>query len=108
MDRVCVVIPAHNDWESAQCLLVDLAAVGREHELTYQVILVDDASTVSAPEAWHGLADSPVKGLKIVKLACNLGHQRAIAVGLVISREEVEDCLGVVVMDGDGEDRPQD
>jgi glycosyltransferase involved in cell wall biosynthesis len=108
MERVCVVIPAYNDWESAQHLLVDLDAVGREHGLRYRVVLVDDSSNVAAPEVWPGLENSNIDCLKIVRLACNLGHQRAIAIGLVISRDEIASCTAVVVMDADGEDRPQD
>ncbi|HWZ91148.1 MAG TPA: glycosyltransferase, partial [Polyangiaceae bacterium] len=108
MERVCVVIPAYNDWESVQRLLVDLSVVGAEHGLRYRIILVDDSSTIGAPEAWQGILDSAIDCLKIVRLACNLGHQRAIAVGLVISRDELESCTAVVVMDGDGEDRPRD
>ena len=43
----------------------------------------------------------------MLRLRRNLGHQRAIAVGLAY----VEDCLqadAVVIMDGDGEDDPAD
>ncbi len=36
-----------------------------------------------------------------------MGHQRAIAVGLVVAAEKTgSDCI--VVMDSDGEDRPED
>lgn len=43
-----------------------------------------------------------------MRLACNLGHQRAIAVGLVVAKDDATDCSAIVVMDGDGEDRPKD
>ncbi len=108
MERVCIVIPVYNDWESVAPLLVVLDTVGHEQDLRYRIVLVDDSSTVSAPEAWPGLEHSQIDCIKVVRLACNLGHQRAIAVGLVISKEELESCTAVVVMDGDGEDRPQD
>ena len=45
--------------------------------------------------------------IDVLRLRRNLGHQRAIAVGLAY----IEDCLppdAVVVMDGDGEDDPAD
>jgi glycosyltransferase involved in cell wall biosynthesis len=108
MQRICVVIPAYNDWESAARLLIDLDRVGREQALRYRIFLVDDASTVSAPERWPAFEPTTFDGLSVVRLACNLGHQRAIAVGLVIARDQLESCSGVVVMDGDGEDRPLD
>jgi polyisoprenyl-phosphate glycosyltransferase len=108
MLRVCLVIPAYNDWDSLLRLLVDLSAVGQNSDVNFRVIVVDDSSTVSAPEAWPNLEWSRIESLKIVRLACNLGHQRAIAVGLVISKEDIDECAGVVVMDGDGEDLPSD
>ena len=42
-----------------------------------------------------------------MRLSNNLGHQRAIAVGLVVA-SRVEDIEAVVVMDADGEDEPED
>jgi hypothetical protein len=108
MQRVCVVIPAYNDWESVSQLLVDLASVGNAHNVFFRIVLVDDSSAITAPEPWPSLMDSKIESLKIVRLACNLGHQRAIAVGLVVAREEVEACSAVIVMDGDGEDLPSD
>jgi len=108
MARVCIVIPVHNDWESAKRLLSELAIVGAAHDLRCRVLLIDDSSTLSPPESWPGLAASAIDCLKIVRLACNLGHQRAIAVGLVMARDEIETCAAVVVMDGDGEDLPTD
>jgi hypothetical protein len=48
-----------------------------------------------------------IREIEIIGLACNLGHQRALAVGLVevCGREGVD---AVLVMDSDGEDRPVD
>ena len=74
------------------------------------IFIVDDGSFPSAP--LDDLAAAPtragaVAGLSLIQLACNLGHQRAIAVGLV----EVARAVGIgriVVMDADGEDRPED
>jgi polyisoprenyl-phosphate glycosyltransferase len=48
-----------------------------------------------------------VEELKIIRLASNLGHQRAIAVGLVSTFKNSK-YDAVVVMDSDGEDRPSD
>lgn len=108
MDRVCVIVPVYNDWESVLQLLVELDAVGSAHALRYRVLLVDDSSTNSSPRVWPELKHGSLDCLKLVRLACNLGHQRAIAVGLVIAREEIESCSAVVVMDSDGEDLPSD
>jgi glycosyltransferase involved in cell wall biosynthesis len=45
--------------------------------------------------------------MRVLGLRRNLGHQRAIAVGLAYIREQTP-CDCVVVMDADGEDRPSD
>lgn len=108
MDRVCVIVPVYNDWESVTRLLVELDVVGAANDLRYRVLLVDDSSTHSRPQVWPALKHSSLDCLKIVRLACNLGHQRAIAVGLVVAREEIDSCSAVVVMDSDGEDAPAD
>ena len=108
MERVCLIVPVYNDWESVSQLLVELGRVGSANDLRYRLILLDDSSTLSAPDSWPNLEHSTLDCLKIVRLACNLGHQRAIAVGLVVAREEVESCSAVVVMDSDGEDLPVD
>jgi hypothetical protein len=42
-----------------------------------------------------------------LRLRRNLGHQRAIAIGLCFVQQE-RDCAAVLVMDADGEDKPED
>jgi len=57
-----------------------------------------------------GFAQRPFTALRsvdILHLRRNLGHQRAIAVGLVFVYQNIS-CRSVVVMDADGEDRPAD
>lgn len=105
---IAVVIPVYNDWESVGRLLQGLGTVGRENSLAFSVILVDDASSVPAPDAFPGLDETAIPRLRIVRLAFNLGHQRAIAVGIVVASEQVAELEATVVMDGDGEDRPED
>jgi len=108
MDRVCIVVPAHNDWESVSRLLHELGNVGEAHDLHFRVVIVDDSSAVNAPDSWQSLDHARLEYLAIVRLACNLGHQRAIAVGLVVAKDELQSCSSVIVMDGDGEDQPSD
>lgn len=105
---IAVVIPVYNDWESVGRLLQGLGAVGRASGVALSVILVDDASSVPAPERFAGLDVGTIERLRIVRLAFNLGHQRAIAVGIVVASEQVALHEATVVMDGDGEDRPED
>jgi glycosyltransferase involved in cell wall biosynthesis len=103
--RLTIVMPVFNDWESFRCLLTDLAACLSERDCTVAIVAVDDCS-VERPPATLELA-SPIIGASILRLSANLGHQRAIAVGLasIAARDDID---MVAVMDSDGEDRPDE
>jgi polyisoprenyl-phosphate glycosyltransferase len=104
--RIVILIPVYNDWESLSKLLARLneALSGRTEQ--FYLMLVDDASDDPPPSS---LLSSPnvFSDSTLLRLQCNLGHQRAIAVGLTwLYHHRVPDA--VVVMDGDGEDKPDD
>jgi glycosyltransferase involved in cell wall biosynthesis len=101
---VAVVVPVFNDGESFTRLLTELGVVAGSLPVSLSVIAVDDGSLVSpvsVVDAGH------LERVELVRLRCNLGHQRAIAIGLAecVKRERF---THVVVMDADGEDRPGD
>lgn len=96
--QLAILIPVFNDWESVGLLLPKIDAAVAELDWEVRVLIVDDASTERAPAA--GLA------AEILHLRRNLGHQRAIAIGLYQLAEH-SDADAVLVMDGDGEDRPE-
>jgi hypothetical protein len=104
---VVVLIPVYNDWESLAHLLPRLDKSLAEWDFAVDVLVVDDGSTTQPEDR---LAPGPFRALRrldVLHLRRNLGHQRAIAIGLAY----IEDCLrarAVVVMDGDGEDDPAD
>lgn len=102
-----IVIPTFNDWESLARLLPMLDAALADAGRRADVLVVDDGSTEP-----HGpdLAEGPFRALArvdVLPLRRNLGHQRAIAVGLAYAEDRL-DHAAVVVMDGDGEDAPAD
>lgn len=103
-----ILLPVYNDWDSAAlvCAALDQALVKRP-AVAASVLLVDDGSTV--PPSPGALARPAVslKSVAVLTLRRNLGHQRAIAVGLAYLHRE-RSCDAVVVMDADGEDRPED
>lgn len=104
--RIAVVTPVLNDWDSLAHLLAALGEVAPSVG-EVSVIVVDDGSTEAADTQALARAAEGLQGAEIIRLACNLGHQRAIAVGLAeLARREGLDI--VVVMDADGEDRPED
>jgi glycosyltransferase involved in cell wall biosynthesis len=71
-----------------------------------QVILVDDGSVKRCDPNDFPSSFSTVQAIRILRLRRNLGHQRAIAIGLVHVQSSVS-CDAVVVMDADGEDTPE-
>ncbi|HOJ04267.1 MAG TPA: glycosyltransferase [Bacteroidota bacterium] len=101
--RYAVLVPVFNDWACASILIMEvrkaLDCVGRS-----TFYLIDDGSYEDEKELESILLD--YNDVIIVRLKRNLGHQKAIAIGLcVIQRENCYD--GVIVMDSDGEDRPE-
>ena len=68
---------------------------------------IDDGSTLEPTASETLITASALVTLEVLHLRRNLGHQRAIAVGLAYV-EARGGADAVVVMDGDGEDRPED
>jgi len=104
--RVHVLIPIYNDWDVVALLIPQLDRVLFEHRLLADVVLVDDGSTIR-PDAFACAPARAIRSLSILELRRNLGHQRAIAIGLTYL-QQVMNPQSVVVMDGDGEDNPED
>ena len=105
--RIVVLIPLFNDWEAASLLLDGLDSAFLEYPAPVEVLFLDDGSTEAPPEGFAQRRFKALQAVDILRLRRNLGHQRAIAVGLVYVYEK-RSCQAVVVMDSDGEDRPQD
>ena len=105
---VTVLLPVFNDWAALDRLLAaldgHLAAAG----LAARILIVDDGSTQRRGDGQLGGPYAAVRAVEVLHLRRNLGHQRAIAVGLACLEAERADCRLVVVMDSDGEDDPAD
>jgi len=100
---VVFCIPVYNDWESAGILLAHIGEMIRSSGMTAGVVFVDDGSTVEPSVR----AQPDLAWVQILRLRRNVGHQRAIAIGLT-HLQDTTDCPAVCVMDADGEDRPAD
>jgi len=102
-----VLMPVFNDWASAEQLVTQLGTVLERASLRAHLLLVDDGSVQPPPEGLGTRVTRGIADLSIVRLRRNLGHQRAIAIGLGVAYEDYPP-LPVVIMDADGEDRPED
>jgi glycosyltransferase involved in cell wall biosynthesis len=101
--HITVVMPVYNDWESATLLIRDIGSAMAGSSLTVDIVAVDDGSTEPPPPTLD--LGPGISSVECLMLAANLGHQRAIAVGLMAVAGRLELDL-VAVMDSDGEDRP--
>ena len=101
-----IVIPVYNDWESVSLLLPLVDEQFRASGVPADVLLVDDGSTLAPPRSWN-LSLTGIHTIRILRLKRNVGHQRAICIGLCFLADAC-DCERVMVMDGDGEDAPAD
>lgn len=101
--QVTILIPLYNDSESLNPLLATLPRILEQIKDTrFSVLVADDGSTeLLSLKAPAGI------GLQVLHLQRNIGHQKAIAIGLAYIREHIP-ADQVLVMDGDGEDRPED
>jgi hypothetical protein len=106
-DKLIILMPVYNDWKALALLLPSLERELNANGLRAEILMVDDGSTVSAPSTLGQTSFPSIESIDILSLRRNLGHQRAIAVGLSYI-EANRLCRAVVIMDCDGEDDPRD
>jgi len=103
--RVVILMPLRDDWDSATQLIRLLDQTISSHPYNVHILLVDDGSVQSFRSADFKFPFNAVQGIRVLRLRRNLGHQRAIAMGLVHVEKAIQ-CDAVLVMDADGEDTP--
>ena len=102
--RVAILIPVYNDWACLPRLLAEIdATLGDDCKAS--VVIINDGGAslprdIPLLETCNRIGD-----VRIVELVRNVGNQIAGSIGLSLARDEVP-CDCVVVMDGDGQDRP--
>ena len=105
MKKIIILIPIYNDWESLIKLLDEInKTVENKKDYEFKCIVVNDSSTINQPKLSKPFN---IKSLKIINMKENRGHARCNAFGLkYIDKNEIYDYL--ILMDGDGEDRPEE
>lgn len=98
---VIIVMPVYEDGDASCRLFRELASLFGDKVF---VVAVDDGS-VCHPLEITSLENAGVEGV-ILRLRRNVGHQRAIAIGLGYVSEHIQSHHLTVVMDSDGEDLP--
>src|SRR5919108_1869425 len=105
--KLIILMPVYNDWDALSMLLPILERELSLEGLGAEVLMVDDGSTAPVPPNFGQDSFTAIERIDILSLRRNLGHQRAIALGLSYI-EANRSCQAVVVMDCDGEDDPRD
>jgi len=101
MHPLIVVMPVYEDVDASSQLIKELH---RQFGKNVYVVAVDDGS-VKQPLNISCLRQAEVDGV-VLKLRRNVGHQRAIAIGMGYVADHMHAGQNVVVMDSDGEDVP--
>jgi len=104
-NKIYCITPVFNDWESFTILVANLKKIQQQYVdlFTFTIVVVNDGSSEERVTVDFGLP------LTILNLKTNIGHQRALAVGLQYVYNEIKEQADyVVVLDSDGEDKPED
>jgi glycosyltransferase involved in cell wall biosynthesis len=105
---IAIVTPVLDDWVSFNLLVDEISNLFSGSEFAFHICAVDDGSSTPFDADAVALPESScILSIEVIRLAANLGHQRAIAVGLCAIAESTE-IDAVLVMDSDGQDGPID
>jgi polyisoprenyl-phosphate glycosyltransferase len=105
MKKFIILIPLYNDWKSVSKLLTEIDSQIESWDVKVSVLIVNDASTEKRSNLDQNY--KKIKLVKILNMKHNEVHQRCIATGLKYIYKN-EDFDRVIIMDADGEDRPEE
>ena len=103
MKKIIILIPVFNDWESLIKLINEINGNIKDYKnINFECLVVNDASTINQPEL---IKPNNLKSLQILNMKENRGHARcnAFGIGYIFKNKEFDN---LILMDGDGEDRP--
>ncbi len=98
--KICFVIPTYNDEISLKKLIKEINKELKNFIIHF--IIVDDCSEDDY------LSISNFQKIDLLKLEKNQGSQKAISTGLTYAKDKNFEFDYLIVMDSDGEDRPED
>ncbi len=104
--RLIILMPVYNDWEPAKILIEEIDKL-TEADICLRILLIDDGSTKSCFDYFHLIELSNITHIEVMQLNRNLGHQRALAIGIAHVYKNMSSDA-VLIMDSDGEDKAED
>ena len=105
MKKFIILIPIYNDWKSVFQLLENIDLQIAKWDAEVLVLIINDGSTEE--KTVTELSFKNIKTVRVMNMKQNQGHARCNAAGLKYLTEK-EDFDYVILMDGDGEDRPEE
>jgi polyisoprenyl-phosphate glycosyltransferase len=103
MKKIIILIPVFNDWESLNKLLNEINEnIENYKNISFECLVINDASTINQPQLTKPIN---IESLQILNMKENRGHARCNAFGIKYIFEN-KDFSNLILMDGDGEDRP--
>ncbi len=103
MRKIIILIPVFNDWESLKKLIREISEIIKEiKDIHIDCLIINDASTINQPSLTK---PENIRSIKILNMKKNQGHARcnAFAIRFTNINEKFDN---LILMDGDGEDRP--
>ena len=103
MKKIIILIPVFNDWESLKKLIDEINENVKELKKIYiECVVINDSSSIKQPKLFK---PKFIKSIQILNMKENKGHARCNAFGIryVIKNKDFD---YLILMDGDGEDRP--
>ena len=105
MKKIIILIPVYNDWESLNKLLNEINEnIQFFNDINFECLIVNDASSINPPELYK---PTNFKLVELLNMRDNKGHARCNAFGIryIFHNKEFDN---LILMDGDGEDRPEE
>ena len=103
MKKIIILIPVYNDWQSLKRLIEEINDnIKNYDDINFECLIINDASTTQIPK-FH--KPSKFISIEILNMKENRGHARCNAFGIryIIKNKKFDN---LILMDGDGEDRP--
>ena len=105
MKKILILIPVFNDWDSLKKLINEINENIKDYNnISFECLIVNDASTISQPKMTR---PENIKSLEVLNMIENRGHARCNAFGIRYVYENKK-FDNLILMDGDGEDRPEE
>ncbi len=105
MKKIVIIIPVFNDWESFTKLINEINKVlVNFSDISFELIAVNDGSNLRAPSL--NLPKS-LRKIEILNMKINQGHAICLANGIQYALKNY-DFDNLILMDADGEDRPEE